>query len=81
MTNIEKPPDAINNIIKTINPVHQAYSKQNKDYNKYFLSLNLDVLNFMKTLNKLTKKKVSSSLFETLYKKMIQINSHMRKIS
>ena len=69
MTNIEKPPDAINNIIKTINPVHQAYSKQNKDYNKYFLSLNLDVLNFMKTLNKLTKKKVSSSLFETLYKK------------
>ena len=66
---LEKPPDAINSIIKTINPVHQAFSKQNKDYNKYFLSLNLDVLNFMKTLNKITKKKVTSSLFDTLYKK------------
>ena len=67
---LEKTPDAINSIIKTINPIHKAFSKQNKDYNKYFLSLNLDVLNFVKTLNKLHKKKsTSSKLYESLYKK------------
>ena len=64
-----KKPDAINSIVKTIDPVHLAYSKQNKEYNKYFLSLNLDVLNFMKTLNKLHKRKKAPTLYETLYKK------------
>ena len=66
----QKAPDPINSIIKTINPVHPAFSKQNKDFNKYFLSLNLDVLNFVKTLNRLQKKKLSSSkLYELLFKK------------
>ena len=66
----EKVPDPINSIIKTINPVHHAFSKQNKDFNKYFLSLNLDVLNFVKILSNLNKKKsTTSKLYESLYKK------------
>ena len=74
---LDKAPDAINSIIKTINPVHPAFSKQNKDFNKYFLSLNLDVLNFVKTLNRLQKKKLSSSkLYELLFKK-IETNKYV----
>ena len=70
MMDKEKAPDPINSIIKTINPVHQAFSKQNKDFNKYFLSLNLDVLNFVKILSNLNKKKsTTSKLYESLYKK------------
>ena len=66
----EKASDTINSIIKTINPVHQAFSKQNKDFNKYFLSLNLDVLNFVKILSNINKKKLTpSKLYESLYKK------------
>ena len=66
-----KASDAINSIIKTINPVHPAYSQQNKNYNKYFLSLNLDVINFVKTLNRLYHKKITanSKLYNILYKK------------
>ena len=66
---LDKTPDAINSIIKTINPVHQALSKQNKLYNKYFLSFNSDISNFMKILNRLHKRKEAPSLYETLFKK------------
>ena len=49
--------DSIFQIIKTIKPVHYAfaYSKQNKDYNKHFLSLDLNVINFFKNLDKINK--------------------------
>ena len=67
--NFSKAPDPINSIIKTINPIHSSFSKQNKDYNKYFLSLNLDVVNFVKTLNQLDQKKSVPDIYETLYKK------------
>ena len=77
LIDLDKAPDAINSIIKTINPVHPASSKQNKNFNKYFLSLNLDVLNFVKTLNRLQKKKLSSSkLYELLFKK-IETNKYV----
>ena len=66
---LDKTPDAINSIIKTINPVHQALSRQNKLYNKYFLSFNSDISNFMKILNRLHKRKEAPSLYETLFKK------------
>ena len=64
-----KTPDTINTLIKTINPVHEALSKQNKELNGYFLSFNLDVANFMKTLNKIYKRQKAPSLYDTLYKK------------
>ena len=64
-----KTPDTINTLIKTINPVHEALSKQNKELNGYFLSFNLDVANFMKTLNKIHKRQNAPSLYDTLYKK------------
>ena len=65
---LDKTPDAINSIIKTINPVHQAYSKQNKNFNKYFLSLKLDVLNVVKTLNRLQKKYAGKTDQESMMK-------------
>ena len=68
--NFQKSPDAINSIIKSINPIHPSFSRQNKEYNKHFVSLNLDVANFMKTLNRINKRKISNSnIYESLFKK------------
>ena len=50
-------PDSISSIIKSINPYHYAYSKQNKKLNNYFFSLNLNVVNFIKTLEKINNTK------------------------
>ena len=51
--------DSISSIIKTIEPIHYAYSKQNKDLNKYFLTINLNVINFIRALDKLNKTKTN----------------------
>ncbi len=52
-----KHPDSISSIIKSINPYHYAYSKQSKKLNNYFFSLNLNVINFIKTLEKINNTK------------------------
>ena len=66
---LDETPDTINTLIKTINPMHSSFSRQNKELNDYFLSFNLDIFNFMKTLNKLHKRQKSPSIYETLFKK------------
>ena len=51
--------DSISSIIKSIEPIHYAYSKQNKDLNKYFLTINLNVINFIRTLDQLSGTKTN----------------------
>ncbi len=54
-------PDSITSIIKSINPYHYAYSKQNKKLDNYFLSINLNVVNFLRTLEKINNTKTKLS--------------------
>lgn len=61
--------DSILSIMKTINPIHDAFSKQNKNYNKYFLSLNLNVMNFLRNLDIINKTKSNSHRNDFKYKK------------
>ena len=51
--------DSISTIIKSINPFHYTYSKQNKNINKNYFYFNLNVINFMKILDKIKNYKAN----------------------
>ena len=72
--------DSIFNIIKSINPFHFAFSKQNKGFNKYFFSKNLNVINFIKTQDKINKTKTDLNRNELNFKNKTLILDDIQKI-